>query len=256
MNSRYRIIFACVIFNLLLEYWAHGIEYFLSTWHAVPMLFLLYLTYFSMLEDLIVRYRLRDYQVLHAGFVFGLFHETLNTGSVFGSGAFFGVDPILLMLVNIGWWGFLQSVLSMYFANRVSMRDWSHPKMGKIGWALSVSFNVFVIAGALLDRAHPHGEILGYVTALIIIGAAIVLFRKMLRHKEERQFSKSRLLDSIIIVQIALCIVIGTALGSGNYLVGSLPRHEFVVAVLVLWTVLSGTMALMYRIITRKSICV
>jgi len=119
MNSRYKIIFGCVIFNLFLEYWAHGMSYFLGTWYAGPMLSLLYLTYFSMLEDLIIRYRLRDYQVLNIGFVFGMFHESFNTGSVFGNRAFFGVDLGLVLLVNIGWWGFLQSVLAMYFANLV-----------------------------------------------------------------------------------------------------------------------------------------
>ena len=256
MNSRYKIIFGCVIFNLFLEYWAHGMSYFLGTWYAAPTLSLLYLTYFSMLEDLIIRYRLRDYQVLNVGFVFGMFHETFNTGSVFGNRAFFGVDLGLVLLVNIGWWGFLQSVLAMYFANRLSTRDWAHSQMGKGGWILSVAFNGLVVVGAFLDGGHAKGETLSYVTALIIISVAGILFWKTLKRKGELQFRKSNLADAIITAQMILSIVMGTFFGLGNFPVAYFSRNEFAVVILLLWTLLSGSTLLTYRTITRKSICV
>ena len=254
MDSKYKIVLGCTVFNLLLEYWAHGIEYFLETWHATLMLFLLYLTYFSMLEDLVIRHRLRDYQVLNVGFIFGLLHETLNTGSVFGNQAFFGLDLTLLLLVNIGWWGFLQSVLAMYFANRFSARDWTHSKMGKVGWVLSIGFNGFVLVAASLDPNHPKGGFSGYVTALTVIGLAALLFWKTLRPRNIMPFNKSRLVDIIVVAQMVSCVIIGTFLGSGEYAIGGFVRHEFVVILLILWTLSSGLVLLVFRTLRRKSI--
>ena len=215
MNSKYKIVLGCTVFNLLLEYWAHGITYFLETWHATLMLFLLYLTYFSMLEDLIIRRRLRDYQVLNVGFIFGLLHETLNTGSVFGNQAFFGLDLTNLLLINIGWWGFLQSVLAMYFANRLSARDWAHSKIGKARWTLSMGFNAFVLVAASLDPNLHKGSSEGFATALIVVSLAVVLLWKTMRPKDIVPFNKSRLLDVIVVAQVALCTIIGTFLGYG-----------------------------------------
>ena len=254
MNSKYTIVLGCTVFNLLLEYWAHGIEYFLETWYATLMLFLLYLTYFSMLEDLIIRYRLRDYQVLNVGFIFGLLHETLNTGSVFGNQSFFGLDLTLLLLINIGWWGFLQSVLAMYFANRLSARDWTHSKMGKVGWILSIGFNAFVLVAASLDPNHPKGGFSGYVTALTVSCLAVLLFWRTLRPKDAMPFSKSKLVDTIVVAQVVFCAIIGTLLGSGEYAIGGFARHEFVVILLVLWTLSSGLVLLVFRTLRRKSI--
>lgn len=218
------------------------------------MLLLLYLTYFSMLEDLVIRHRLRDYQVLNVGFIFGLLHETLNTGSVFGNQAFFGLDLTLLLLVNIGWWGFLQSVLAMYFANRFSARDWEHSRMGKVGWILSIGFNAFVLVAASLDPNHPEGGFSGYVTALTAICLAVLLFWKTLRPRNIMPFSKSRLVDVIVVAQMVFCVIIGTFLGSGEYAIGGFPRHEFVVILLVLWTLPSGLVLLVFWILRTKSI--
>jgi len=256
MDSRHKIVLGCTLFNLLLEYWAHGVGYFLETWYATLMLFLLYLTYFSMLEDLVIRFRLRDYQVLNVGFIFGLLHETLNTGSVFGNQAFFGLDLTLLLLINVGWWGFLQSVLAMYFANRLSARDWTHSKMGRAGWILSMAFNAFVLAAASLDPNHPKGGFAGYVTALIAIFLAVVLLWRMLRPRDALPFSRSRLVDVIVVAQVALCVIVGTFLGYGDYEIVGFQRHEFVVILLIFWTLCSGLVLLAFRALTRKSISV
>ena len=220
------------------------------------MLFLLYLTYFSMLEDLIIRYRLRDYQVLNVGFIFGLLHETLNTGSVFGNQAFFGLDLTLLLLINIGWWGFLQSVLAMYFANRLSARDWTHSKMRKLGWILSITFNVFVLVAASLDPNHPKGGFSGYVTALTVDFLAVLLLWKTLRHKDIMPFNRSKLVDIVVVAQVILCVIIGTFRGFGNYAIAGFPNHGFVVILLILWTLSSGLVLLIFRVFTRESISV
>ena len=98
----------------------------------------------------------------------------------------------------------------MYFANRLSTRDRTHSQMGKGGWILSVAFNVLVVGDALFDGAHAKGETSGYVTALIIISVAGILFWKTLKHKGELQFRKSNLLDAVITAQIIPSIIMGT----------------------------------------------
>jgi len=135
--SKYKsIVLGCVLYNLLTELWVHGITGFLNPILTISLL-LLYTTYFLMLEDLIIRYKLRDIHVFVIGVIFGLWHETFTTGNNLKADGIFGLDPFVLVVANVFWWGIIQTVMAQYFCNRIfGPRDVNHNKMGRIGWGL------------------------------------------------------------------------------------------------------------------------
>jgi len=65
------VVFGAVLFNLICELWVHGVVGFMNPVLTVSLI-VLYSTYFLMLEDLVVRYRLGETHVLQAGIIFGL----------------------------------------------------------------------------------------------------------------------------------------------------------------------------------------
>jgi hypothetical protein len=88
VSKKQKRIATCVGFNLLLEFWVHGVLGFLN-YVLVISLILMYLSLFIMIEDLIIRFNLKDHHVLLLAFSYGLFQETFNTGNVFKNPQFF-----------------------------------------------------------------------------------------------------------------------------------------------------------------------
>jgi len=103
------IVAGGVLFNLVCEFWVHGLVGFLNPVLTVSLI-LLYATYFLILEDLVVGRCLGEGQVLLAGVVFGLWHETFTTGSIFKPSSPLGVEPVVMFISSVIWWGVMQSV--------------------------------------------------------------------------------------------------------------------------------------------------
>ncbi|MFX0134790.1 MAG: hypothetical protein ACFFDN_14205 [Candidatus Hodarchaeota archaeon] len=264
MLNKYKIILGCVLFNLILEYWVHGIPNFFIIF---PSLFLLYVTYFFMLEDLILRYHLKDYQVLLIGFVFGVYTEIFSTGSIFGSGYFFGIDPFYFFLSTIGWWGLIQSVLTMNFANRfIAIRDWTEEPSGKLLWILAVGWHVFMFLGFLSEQMElkipplinlagqnlPKRTLMGYITSAIILIIVLTLYFIIQKIRGEKSsavipiFEKSKFLDVLTIGSIIISLVLGTTLFGSE-----LSRVLF-----VYYSIIIGIIFIIYRLNTKKGVCV
>ncbi|MEM3726573.1 MAG: hypothetical protein QXK98_06920, partial [Candidatus Bathyarchaeia archaeon] len=69
--NRWNIVLAATGFNLLFEYSMRGIND-LNLRPLLPLfLFWVYFPYFALLEDSITKYRLKDYNIVIAGFFFG-----------------------------------------------------------------------------------------------------------------------------------------------------------------------------------------
>jgi hypothetical protein len=203
------IILGGVVFNLLTEFWVHGLTGFLNPVLPISLL-VLYTTYFLMLEDLVVRYGFRSIQVLVVGIIFGLWHETFTTGSSFGG--FLGVDPIILVIANVFWWGVMQSVMGLYFANRfLGPRNPEHRRLGPIIWGLCLVFSLVAASNYMkYDNATPQA----YVVIFLLIGVMVILLRLLPRSGEMTIFTPMRFLDRILYIHLALCIVIGISIGS------------------------------------------
>lgn len=174
MNNRYRVISIATIFNLLFEYSMRGINDLLT--HPVPLLFLfgVYFSYFTMLEDLIARYRLKDYHLVGIGFLFGLISGLMLPSGIFTPPLFLGVNWINLLFINIAWWGILQGILTFYIANRIAPRDWNHRLLSKTEWCISL---LVLLSILLLFRLKAvNVPRVGFLGSLTVISLSLLLF--------------------------------------------------------------------------------
>jgi len=239
-----RIVSACVLFNLLCELWVHGLVGFLNPVLTGSLVVLLYATYFLMLEDLVVRYRLRDKHVLIAGFVFGLWHETFTTRSVLSPGSPLGINPVILVLSTVFWWGLMQSVAALYFANRFfGGRDWGHRRLGKAGWALCMAFSLQ--AAQTLFRAGGSNS-MGYASSLALLAVALLALVRIRKPAGALPFHGSRLLDFLVLAHLSLCVGIGLTLGSISNTTTTIG--------FVAWSVAFGAALILYRLFSKRPI--
>ncbi len=245
INQKQKRILICVIYNLILEFWVHSILGFLNPVLTISLL-LLYLSYFSMLEDLIVRYKLRDHHVLLIGFIFGLFHEIFTTGSVFNEPNFLGINIVILILANVFWWGILQSIFALYFANTLVERSEVDKEMGPIGWILALSFNLLLFLGRFLEGTLPPGSVLGYIFSLIIMSVAVFLFIFIKKPEETLEIESIKFIDILLKFQIALCLVMGFIL---IFFIGIIALYLF-----IMWSVFVGIVYIIYAIKRKRFI--
>ena len=207
-------------------------------------LILLYATYFLMLEDLVSERRLGDGKVLLVGVVFGLWHESFTTGSVLKPLSPLGVDPVIIFISAVIWWGVMQSVVGLYFANRFfGARDWEHRRLGKLGWGLCLLFS---LQAASTFMKMEGSSFVGYAVCLSIIAAVVLLFVFYKGSSAVCEFSRSRFLDILVVVHLALCLVIGATIGSASNPVSTIA--------FVVWSLVFGAMAAVYRFKSKTPI--
>ncbi len=238
-----RTVMGCVIFNLVSEFWVHGLTGFMNP-VLTGSLIVLYTTYFLMLEDLVGKYRLRDYHVLIVGAIFGLWHETFTTGSVFDPGNPTGVNPVVVFISTIFWWGILQSVIGLYFANRFfGVRDWDHKRLGRVGWGLCL---VFSLQAAQTTLRMNGSTVNGYVTSLSLLAIAALTLIRIEKPEIAKTFQKSSFLDAIVAVHITSSLFIGLFYGS--------IQNPTTTIAFVAWSIVFGVLVVLHRLTSRKNI--
>ncbi len=170
-------VLICTGLNLLIEGWVHG---FLGLINPILLIFLafMYAAFFFILGTLIRRYRLTANQILLFGFLFGLYQEAFNTGSVFDPSPInlFGINPTMLILANVFWWGILQSVMVVNFV---------HSKLGEIeplsqnkrtgGWILSLGFFLFMLFVTIIEENFPPASLEAYSAVIIVLCLGSIL---------------------------------------------------------------------------------
>jgi hypothetical protein len=244
-NRSLNVVFGAVLFNLVCELWVHGATGFLNP-VLTGSLIVLYSTYFLMLEDLVVRYRLGDAHVLLAGIVFGLWHETFTTGSVFAPGSPLGVNPVVVVLASVFWWGAMQSVAGLYFANRfLGVRDWGHRRMGKLSWGLCLLFS---LQAAQTIFSMKGSSPVGYAVSLSLLALTVIVFIYTKKPVSPNAFQRSRPLDILVGLHVVLCLGIGLTVGSRTNQVAQIA--------FVVWSFVFGAAVGLIRWRTRTAISV
>ena len=241
-SGKYRsIILGCILYNLLTEMWVHGIIGFMNPILTISLL-ILYSTYFLMLEDLIVRYRLHDIPVFLIGIIFGLWHETFTTGNNLKADGLYGLDPFVLVVANLFWWGIMQTVMARYFANRsFGPRDTDHKKMGRIGWGICLFFNLSAISNYV---KYPEIPVEAYIIVFILIGVLVTLLKYVKKPVQNHEFIRSKFLDILLILHLALCLGIGLTVGS---MANAMSTTAF-----VYWSLLFGVCVIGYWVRNRS----
>ncbi|MFO8009719.1 MAG: hypothetical protein R6U89_02795 [Dehalococcoidia bacterium] len=242
-SARSKRILICVGLNLLLELWVHGITGFLNPVLAVSLL-LIYLSYFMILDDLVTRLRLRDYQVLILGFTYGMLHETFNTGSVFNEAFLMGVNPVNIFMANVLWWGVLQSVFAYYFASTVVRSGEGNAiKMGARGWIFAVGVNAFFFAVLALEGNYPEGTRSGYVISVVLIACAVLAFIISvvgLKSGNVTRVERVRFVDTVIRAQMVVCVLLGVL---HSFVLGEIALYLFVA-----WSVFTGAVYTVFAV--------
>jgi len=136
--NRFKIVLLATGFNLLFEYSMRGFGGLFR--RGFFLLLFLYLSYYSVVEDLIVRYRITNRQLIVVAFCFGVIPEAFLTGVLFAPPLVLGVNIPQFLFINIVWWWCLQGLVTFYFATRIVQRNWNHRRLGKFGWGIRLGY--------------------------------------------------------------------------------------------------------------------
>ena len=264
LSNRARIILICAVFNLLFEFSGRGISELIEKPVLFLFLFGIYIAYFAVLEDLIVRFKLSNYQILLVAFLFGIIPEAFLTGNLFnpeiywGGIGFFGVNWVTVIVINIFAWGIMQSIVAMYLANRISPRDWSHPRMGLFGWVLSMVYMIVVVILAQGNQVTPRGDAVGFIIAggLALVALSFLLI-SLKKHKPViPEFRILPIMDFFAFGSVALFVVLGTFIAGGVSIVTSRPLNKMAIVVEHLWLFFVGGAFIWYRLRKRSDVVV
>lgn len=258
MNSSWRTVLIATGFNLLFEYSMRGVNN-LSVQRALPLiLFTAYFTLYTMLEDLIVRFRLKDYHLMVAAFFFGTAYQFLISGAAILPPTRLGVNWTSLLFVVIVWWGVLQSIITFYVANRLAPRDWNHRKLSKIGWATALVLNGLVILLFQLSGAIPKATASQLVVMVIIMCISVLIFRRIIPGENERpsltHFNRSILLDFLSALTVAIFFICAVFLTFDPVKVNTSNVNATATMIVVRWTISLAVILLVYRLYSKRPI--
>lgn len=262
-SNRFRLIFYCALFNLLFEYSARGMGEFTTRPLFVLALFGIYFTYFAMLEDLIVRLHLTNYQIFLVAFLYGLFPTAFLTGNLFnrniyGGIVLAGVNVGTVVIVGILAWGVVQGTITLYLANRLSPRDWNHPKMGKVGWAFVTLYQVAIMVIAHTNPRTPRGTPVGYLLlgVLVVVSAGLLVWSLRSSRREARPFQPSTVMDLLAFGSVIVFSILGTLFAFGPTVVTSQPLNLLAVTLENVWVFVCGIVFFAYRLWKRSDVTV
>jgi len=261
--NRIALIVVCALFNLSFEYSARGIAELITRPGFTLALFGIYLTYFAMLEDLMVRFRLTNRELFLAAFLYGLFPIAFFTRNLFNPDIYkgimvLGVNLGTLTIVGILAWGVVQGVITLYLANRIWARDWDHPRMGVIGWILALGYQVTIIVYAHANPNAPRATPMGYVVfGVLVVVSAILLTRSLSGPRPQPPpFQRSVVMDLLAVGSLLLFLVLGTLFVSKEKIVTSQPLNLLAVTLENWWTILCGLVFFVYRALRRSDVAV
>lgn len=256
----WKIVLIATAFNLLFEYSMRGINS-LRVQPVLPLvLFTTYFTLFTMLEDLIVRYRLKDYHLVVAAFSYGAVYQSLVSGAAFIPPVILGINWGGVLFVILVWWGALQNVTTFYIANRLAPRDWNRRLLSKIGWAAMLLLNGLMVLLFQSSGVIPKGSSLGMVVMALILIVGVAGFWRILPNKEERsltpEFRRDRVMDYLSIITIIIFLVCAIFLTFDPTKHGASRVNWTSTRIVAGWTVILALTMLTRRLYSRRPVSV
>ncbi|MEM3627973.1 MAG: hypothetical protein QXJ11_06795 [Candidatus Bathyarchaeia archaeon] len=258
--SHWKIVFAATAFNLLFEYSMRGINN-LAARPALPLfLFLVYFPYFAILEDLIAKYRLKDYNVAIAGFFFGTAFTLFVPATQFTEPQFFGVNWAALFFVNFFWWGMIQGVLTFYIATRLFPRNWNQKLLSRT--QKTALLTTLVLVGLLYrisiqlnmpqaPRINPQAYIAIAITLAI---TALVFKRSIPKQATCTTQQKEKLIDALSALTIAIFAFCAVFLTQDPTQINVHNVNATATHTATAWTIIATLIMLGYRVYKRKPI--
>lgn len=252
INNRLKIVLLATLFNLSFEYSLRGASILFTKPQLFISLVVTYFALYSMVEDLIVRLKLKDYQVLLLTSIYMMVYMAFITGVIFEKPYFLGINPVNLIFVGILWSGIIQGPLTFYFANRIQARDWNHPKMSTLGWSLCLLTTIFVwIIHYLGNPYKAIGLPVGYlIWGLSEAFLVVLLFLTIKKNKSTAQvnFVKSPVLDFLAFGTFFIFLFSLFFLTRGQFISVATEVNRPALVVVNLWTVFLSTILTIFRL--------
>lgn len=258
--NHWKIVFTAVGFNLLFEYSMRGVNNLVVRPMLPIFLFLVYFPYFTLLEDLIVKHHLKDYNVLIAGFLFGTIFTVFVPAAQFVEPQAFGVNWAALIFVNFFWWGMTQGVLTFYIATRLFPRNWNHKTLSKIQRVILLLTLIFVgflfrigiqINVSQAPQIRPEAYI---VIAIISISTAIIFRKTFPKQTSAKTQRKEKLIDIIGALTVVIFAFCALFLTQDPTQINVHSVNATAVRVVTTWTIICTLIMIGYRTFKRRSI--
>lgn len=258
--NRWKIVFAAVGFNLLFEYSMRGINNLIVR-PALPLfLFMVYFPYFTMLEDLIAKYRLKDYNLIIAGFFFGTVFSIFVPATQFVEPQLLGINWTAFLFVNLFWWGMIQGVLTFYIATRLFPRDWNHKlltRTQKIALLLTLIFVglLYRISIQLNVPQAPETRIEAYVAIAIISIMTVLIFKNTIpKQTIDITQRKETIIDIIGASTIAIFTFCAVFLTQDPTQINVHSVNATAVGIVTSWTLIVALIMISYRVCKHRLI--
>ena len=256
LQNRWKIILIATFFNLLFEYSLRGINNLQSQPFLPFILFAVYFTLFIIVEDLILRFKLKDYHLMVLAFFYGTIYCAFTSGIAFINPTFLGIAWVPLIAINIVWWGVVQALITFYFANLINPRDWNHPKLSRKGWIICVIINFLAIMvfqkSGLIPTGTPIGKLMIFVILLISVLVFVITLRQ--RNLSSNTFKKSNFLNIVCFVTISLFLFSAIFLINEPILANTSNVNSISLKIISWYTLGLSIVLFGYRIVMKKEI--
>lgn len=261
MSNRWKIILIAAGFNLLFEISLRGGVFFLANPIIFLFIFLVYFSWFILLEDLIGRFKLRDYHFTLLALIFPYSQQLL-----FFAPDSYGWQLPLVLGINWGqfiwlslvWYVALQTIMAFYIGNRLFPRHSWKPLLSKRGWIVILLSYLFI---NLLFRLGPDTPFFQPTGALILAGidTILIFFAFKIWPKKDVKpppVSPNKVLGTLSIITTGLFIFFALTVrfdqtkAAANLVEYGASHINFI----ILWTTISAFIMLAYRLISKKPI--
>jgi hypothetical protein len=257
-GGQWLLILAATVFNLLFEYSGRGIGSIIQAPIILPALFFLYFTLFTILEDLIVEFRLRDYHFVLAAFFYGTIYQFLAGGALFYQPGFLEINWLTFFFVNLVMWASLQGIFTFYLANRVAPRAPRPRLLSNKGWAMALLLNFISLLLIRYQDNLPAPSRVQWIVLVIILVVSALLLNKAIGKREWRAafnpFHKSTILDLIGIITIVIFAFNALYLAHGPLKTYMAFANATTWNIDIVWATAVAIILLVYRLLKGESI--
>ncbi len=257
--NHWNIVLAAVCFNLLFEYSMRGINDLVLR-PLLPLFLLgIYFPYFALLEDLITKYRLKDFNLIIAGFFFGTVFTLFVPATQFVEPQALGINWTAFLFINFCWWSMTQGVLTFYVATRLFPRDWNHKLLSraqKTALLLTLVFVGFLFRISIQKMPQaPQVSPQAYLTIAIIAILTALIFKKTVpKQTIKAAQQKEKAIDVLGALTIAVFTFCAVFLTHDPTKMNVHNVNATAVRIVIPWTIMAALIMVCYRLYKRRPI--
>ena len=265
VKQRIKIVLTVTAFSMLGEYSLRGFAHLLELPLLALIIFLNYLPYFLLLEDLIGRYRLRPFQLYLIAFAFGVYWQILGVPVAIIPNPpplpeyILGFNIYGIFYNDFIVWPLLQTVFAFYLANRLFPRPGRKALLPT--WAVITALIAFSIAAfsfRVFVPNFPIPSLYQFSIMLLMVLTALVWFAVSIK-RNKPPYADSTAVCKDPVLDLLGIIVGGSALYLALFLpystaaqTGPVPINARAVPFFLFYTFLSAVIILLRSAVMRR----